>query len=116
VPAVSQKLYYRIRGTEPTGRTYLSPVVTISNEVATHALIDYTTIQGQLLLTSLQVPEKGIYTLSVISMNGAVLQQRALGLNAGVHVLTLPLHAIAHGTYVVRLSNNRQLSSKKFVW
>ena len=116
VPAVSQKLYYRIRGTEPSGRTCLSPVVTISNEVATQALIDYTTIQGQSLLTSLQVPEKGIYTISVISMNGAVLQQRSLNLYAGVHVLTLPLHAMTHGTYVVRLSDNRQLSHKRFVW
>lgn len=116
VPAVSQKLYYRIKGTEPTGRTFLSPVVTISNEGVRQSLIDYSIIQGQRLITSLQVPEKGMYRVSVISMNGAVLQQRSLALDAGVHVLTLPLNAMAHGTYVVRLSNNRLLSSKKFVW
>lgn len=116
VPAVSQKLYYRIKGTEPTGRIFLSPVVTISNEGSTQALIDYATIEGQSLITSLQVPEKGMYQVSVLSMNGAVLQQRSIELDAGVHVLTLPLNAMAHGTYVVRLSNSRLLSSKKFVW
>lgn len=116
VSALSQKLYYRIRGTEPSGRTYLSPVVTIRNESATQALIDYTTIQGQSLITSLQVPEKGIYNISVISMNGAVLQQQSLNLEAGVHVITLPLNAITHGAHAIRLSNKRQLSSKKFVW
>lgn len=116
VPAVSQKLYYRIKGTEPTGRIFLSPVVTISNEGSTQALIDYASIEGQSLITSLQVPEKGMYRVSVLSMNGAVLQQRSIELDAGVHVFTLPLNAMAHGTYVVGLSNNRLLSSKKFVW
>lgn len=116
VSALSQKLYYRIRGTEPSGHTYLSPVVTIRNEEATQALIDYTIIRGQSLLASLQIPEKGIYAISLISMNGAVLQQQSLNLEAGVHVVTLPLNAITHGTHVIRLSNKRQLSSKKFVW
>lgn len=116
VPVVSQKLYYRIKGTEPSGRIFLSPVVTISNEGSTQALIDYASIEGQSLITSLQVPEKGMYRVSVLSMNGAVLQQRSIELDAGVHVFTLPLNAMAHGTYVVGLSNNRLLSSKKFVW
>ena len=116
VSALSQKLYYRIRGTEPSGHTYLSPIVTITNEEATQALIDYATIQGQLLITSLQIPEKGIYNISVISMNGAMLQQQSFNLEAGVHVVTLPLNGVAHGTHVIRLSNKRTLSSKKFVW
>jgi hypothetical protein len=116
VPGNVQAVFYRIKINEPSGWTYFSWLVKVNNKTITQALIDYTTIQGQSLLTSLQVPEKGIYAISVISMNGAVLQQQSLNLEAGVHVVTLPLNGVAHGTHVIRLSNKRQLSSKKFVW
>lgn len=116
VPAVSQPLYYRIQGALPSGRTFLSPVVKISNKAAAQALIDYTAVQGQSLLTAIQTPEKGRYTLSLIGLNGAILQQRPIELDAGVNVITLPLNALAHGPYVVRLANNKLVDSRKFVW
>lgn len=116
VPVGSQPLYYRILGALPSGQTFLSPVVKISNKSATQALIDYTAVQGQLLLTALQTPEKGRYTLSIIALNGAILQQRSITLEAGVNIVTLPLNALAHGTYVVRLTNNTLVDSRKFVW
>lgn len=116
VPAGSQPLYYRIQGALPSGKTFLSPVVKISNKAATQALIDYVAIQGQSLLTSLQTPEKGQYVLSIIGLNGAVLQQRSISLEAGVNVITQPLNSLAHGTYIVKLTDGRIVSSKKFVW
>lgn len=116
VPVVAQPLYYRVQGVLPTGRTFLSPVVKIGNKAATQALIDYTSIQGQSLLTALQVPEKGAYMLSIIGLNGAILQQRPVEIGAGTHIITLPLNSLAHGTYVVRLTGNRLTGSRKFVW
>jgi hypothetical protein len=115
-PGNASAVYYRIKINEPTGWTYFSWLVKVDNKTTRQLLIDYTTIQGQLLVTSLQVPEKGRYTVSVLAMNGAVLQQRALDLEAGVHVFSFPLDALAHGTYVVRVGNNKSFSSKKFVW
>jgi hypothetical protein len=116
VPVGSQPVYYRILGVLPSGKTFLSPVVKISNKAATQALIDYTAKQGDALLTALQTPEKGRYTLSIIALNGAILQQRTIELEAGVNVVTLPLNALAHGIYVVNLADGRINSSKKFVW
>jgi hypothetical protein len=116
VPGNVQAVFYRIKINEPNGWTYFSWLVKVNNKTITQALIDYTTIQGPSLLTSLQIPEKGVYAISLISMNGAVLQQQSLNLEAGVHVVTLPLNGVAHGTHVIRLSNKTQLSSKKFVW
>lgn len=116
VPVGSQPLYYRILGALPSGQTFLSPVAKISNKTATQALIDYTAVQGQSLLTALQTPEKGRYKLSIIALNGAILQQRSLELEAGVNVVTLPLNALARGTYVVRLTDNKLVDSRKFVW
>jgi hypothetical protein len=116
VPAGSQLLYYRIQGALPSGQTFFSPVVKISNKAATQAQIDYTAIQGQSLLTALQTPEKGRYTLSIIALNGAILQQRSIELEAGVNVVTLPLNALAHGAYIVKLADGRIISSKKFAW
>jgi hypothetical protein len=116
VPAVAQPLYYRVQGTLPSGRTILSPIVKVGSKAATQALIDYTSIQGQSLLTALQIPEKGSYHLSIISLNGAVMQQRPIGLDAGNHVVRLPLQGLPHGTYVVRLANGKLVSSRKFVW
>ncbi len=116
VPGNVQAVFYRIKINEPNGWTYFSWLVKVNNKTITQASIDYTTIQGQSLLTSLQIPEKGIYAISLISINGAVLQLQSLNLEAGVHVVTLPLNTIAHGTHVIRLSNKRTLSSKKFVW
>ena len=116
VPAGSQPLYYRILGALPSGKTFLSPVVKISNKPATQTLIDYAAIQGQSLLTALQTPEKGQYMISIIGLNGAVLQHRSISLEAGVNIVTLPLNALAHGTYVVRLTNNKLVDSRKFVW
>ena len=115
-PGYAPAVYYRIKINEPTGWTYFSWLVKVDNKTTQQLLIDYTTIQGQLLVTSLQVPEKGRFTVSVLALNGAVLQQRALDLEAGVHVLSFPLDVLAHGTYVVRLGNNSLVSSKKFVW
>ena len=116
VPGDVQAVFYRIKINEPSGWTYFSWLVKVNNKTIKQALIDYTTVQGQSLLTSLQIPEKGIYSVSLISMNGAVLQQRAIDLEAGVHVLALPLNDLAHGTYVVRLTNNQLVGSKRFVY
>lgn len=116
VPVGSQLLYYRIQGALPSGRTFLTPIVKISSRAVTQALIDYTAIQGQSLLTALQAPEKGRYTLSIIGLNGAKLQQRSISLDAGVNIVTLPLNALAHGTYVVLLTNSKLADSRKFVW
>lgn len=116
VPVGSQPLYYRIQGALPSGKTFLSPVVKISNKAATQTLIDYTAVQGPSLLTAVQTPEKGRYTLSIIALNGAILQQRSIELEAGVNVITLPLNALAHGAYVIRLTDNKFVDSRKFVW
>jgi hypothetical protein len=116
VPVNSPAVYYRIKIDEPTGWTYYSWLVKVNNKTAKQLLIDYTTITGQSLVTALQVPEKGRYTISVLAMNGAVLQHHSLDLEAGVQVRSFPLNALAHGTYVVRVSSNSLLSSKKFVW
>jgi hypothetical protein len=115
-PAVQQPLYYRVQGALPSGRTFLSPIVKVTNKAATGALIDYTSIKGQSLLTALQIPERGAYTLSIVGFNGAVLQQRPIELDAGVHVIALPLNALPHGAYVVRLSNGKVSDSRTFVW
>jgi hypothetical protein len=116
IPVGSQPSYYRIMGALPSGKTFLSPVVKISNKTATQALIDYVAVQGQLLLTSLQTPEKGQYKLSIIALNGAILQQRSIELEAGVTIVTLPLSKMPHETYIVRLVNNKLSSTRKFVW
>ncbi|OQP56336.1 T9SS type A sorting domain-containing protein [Niastella populi] len=116
VPVVAQPLYYRVQGIQPSGQTFFSPVVKIGNKAATQAQIGYTSIQGQSLLTALQAPEKGTYRLSIIGLNGAILQQRSVEMDAGTHVITLPLNALGHGVYVIRLAGNKLTSSKKFVW
>ena len=115
-PVVSPALYYRIQGTTASQRTFFSPIVKISNKGESKVLIDYTSVQGQLLYASLQVPEKNSYLISVIGMNGAVLQQRPVELDAGVQVITLPLQSLSHGTYVMRLVGREAVSSKKFVF
>jgi hypothetical protein len=114
-PAISQPLYYRVQGVLASGRTFLSPIVKVTNKAATQALIEYTSIQGQSLLTALQIPERGVYGLSIAGFNGALLQQRSIELDAGVHVIILPLNALPHGAYVVRLANSKAGNSRKFV-
>jgi hypothetical protein len=109
-------IYYRIKVNEPSGWTYFSWLVKVNNNTAKQLLINYANSTGQSLVTSLQVPEKGSYTLSVVTMNGAVLQHQSLELDAGAHVITTPLQSLAHGTYVVRLVGKEGLGSKQFVW
>ena len=115
-PGNAPAIYYRIKINEPSGWTYFSWLVKVNNNTTKQLLVNYANSTGQSLVTSLQVPEKGQYTLSVVSMNGAMLQQRSLELDAGVHVITTPLQSLSHGTYVVRLVSKDGLSSKKFVW
>ncbi|WP_205513367.1 T9SS type A sorting domain-containing protein [Longitalea arenae] len=116
VPAVFSKLYYRIQGIRPDGSSFLSPVVTVNNGTVTKPMIDHTSVQGESLITSLQVPEKGVYMLSVFSLNGVVLQQIKVDRQAGVHLVRLPLGSLAHGLYVIRLAGNGVTDSKKFIW
>jgi len=112
----NDKVYYRIKIDEPSGWTYFSWLVNVNNKNINQLSIDYTTVSGQSLAASLQVPEKGRYTVSVITLNGVVLQQRSLDLGAGTQIVAFPFHAQAHGTYVLRVGNNSLMSSRKFVW
>ncbi|WP_207510775.1 hypothetical protein [Longitalea luteola] len=116
VPAVYSKLYYRVQGQTPDGRTFLSPIVRVSKETATQAVINHASIQGELLYTSLQTPETGCYTISVVAMNGAVLKLKRIELEAGVHGVTLPLPSLSRGTYLIRLTGNGIMTGKKIVW
>jgi hypothetical protein len=115
-PGNAAAIYYRIKINEPSGWTYFSWLVKVNNNSAKQLLVNYANSTGQSLVTSLQVPEKGSYMISVVAMNGAVLQQQSLELDAGVHVITIPLQALSHGTYVVRLVGKEGVSSRKFVW
>lgn len=115
-PGNAPAVYYRIKINEPSGWNYFSWLVKVNNKTLKQLLVNYTTLQGQMLLTSLQVPEKGMYTVSVVAMNGAVLQQQAFEFDAGAHVLTIPLQTMAHGAYVLRLTNNQEVNSKRFVY
>ena len=112
----SPAIYYRIKINEPSGWTYFSWLVKVDNKAPRQLLVNYANVTGQSLITSLQVPEKGSYTMAIVTMNGAVLQQHSLELDAGVHVITTPLQTMSHGTYVVRLVGNSLVNSKKFVY
>jgi hypothetical protein len=115
-PGNTSAIYYRVKIKEPTGWTYYSWLVKVNNNTAKQLLINYATIAGQSLVTSLQVPEKGRYTVSVMDMNGALLHQQPIGLEAGVQVFTLPLPSLTHGSYVMRMVGNGMVNSKKFVY
>jgi hypothetical protein len=115
-PGNAPAIYYRIKINEPSGWSYFSWLVKVDNNVTKQLLVNYATVTGQSLVTSLQVPEKGQYMVAVLAMNGAVLQQQAIELAAGVNVFTLPLQTISHGTYVIRLVGKEGLNSKKFVF
>ena len=115
-PGNAPAIYYRIKINEPSGWSYFSWLVKVDNNVTKQLLVNYATITGQSLLTSLQIPEKGSYTMAIVTMNGAVLQQHSLELDAGVHVITTPLQSISHGTYVVRLVGKEGINSKQFAF
>ena len=114
-PGNAPAIYYRITINEPSGWTYFSWLVKVNNNTAKQLLINYANLTGQSLVTSLQVPEKGSYTLSVVTMNGVELQHQPLELDAGVHVITTALQSLSHGTYVVRLVGKEGMSSKKVI-
>lgn len=114
-PGNAPAVYYRIKINEPSGWTYFSWLVKVNNHTAKQVLVNNACFTGQSLITSLQVPERGSYTLAVLAMNGAELQHQPLELDAGVHVITTALQALPHGTYVVRLAGKEGASSKKFV-
>jgi hypothetical protein len=115
-PGNAPAIYYRIKINEPTGWTYFSWLVKVDNNAVKQLSINYTSIAGQSLVTSLQVPERGRYTVSLMGIDGSLLQQQPVDLDAGVQVFTLPLQSLTHGSYVVRLVGKEGLCSKKFVW
>jgi len=116
LPAGSQQLYYRIEAKEPSGWTLISWLVSVNNKANGGSQISYTTVQGQSLVTSLQVTDKGSYTLMIVSANGMLLQKKSVTLEAGTNVITLPLNQMAHGTYAISVMNNGLVDSKRFVY
>ena len=116
LPAGTPQLYYRIEAKEPSGWTLVSWLVSVNNKTNGASQISYTTVQGQSLVTSLQVTDKGPYTLMIVSANGALLQKRSVNLEAGTNVINLPLSQMAHGTYAISLMNNGLIDSKRFVY
>ena len=116
LPAGAQQWYYRIEAKEPSGWTLVSWLVSVNNKTNGEPVIGYTTVQGQSLITSLQVSNKGAYTLIIVSANGMLLQKKSVNLEAGTNVINLPLNAMAHGTYAISLMNNGLMDSKRFVY
>jgi len=116
LPADAQAVYYRIKINEPSGWTYVSWLVKMNNKSEKWGQINYASVQAQSLLTSLQVPERGMYEVSIHALNGMLLQKRFVELQGGINVLTLPLNQLAHGVYTVSLYNNQLIGSKRFVY
>lgn len=116
VPADAQAVYYRIKINEPSGWTYVSWLVKMNNKYEKLGQINYASVQAQSLLTSLQVPERGAYEVSIHALNGILLQRRFVELQGGINVLTLPLNQLTHGVYTVSLYNNQLIGSKRFVY
>jgi hypothetical protein len=116
VPADAPDVYYRIEAKEPSGWTLVSWLVKINNKQAELALINYTSVQGRSLIASLQVPERGSYSISITGVNGVLLQKKTIQLEAGANIVRFDLGNIAHGTYAMRVTNNQVAASKRFVY
>jgi hypothetical protein len=114
--AVEDQLFYRIKVSEPTGWTYFTPVVKVSTKTVPKTLFNYTSLQGQSLIASLQVPENAAYTVMLIASNGMVVQKRAADLRTGANVLKLELSNLAHGTYSISVFNKQAGVSKQFIF
>jgi hypothetical protein len=116
VPAAAAAVFYRIKINEPSGWTYVSWLVKMNNRQEKEATINYASVQGQSLLTSLQVTEKGAYHIQLFAADGRLLQNKQVILQAGINVFTLPLDRLSHGVYTISLYNNQLMGSKRFVY
>jgi len=114
--AGEEQVFYRIKVSEPTGWTYFTPLVKVSTKTVQKTLFNYTSLQGQSLIASLQVPENATYTIMLIAANGIVIQKKSAVLRTGTNVLTLELSKLAHGTYSISVFNKQAAATKRFVY
>lgn len=111
-----EHVFYRIKVSEPTGWTYYTPLVKVSTKTVQKTLFNYTSLQGQSLIASLQVPENATYTVMLIAANGMVIQKKSPVLRTGTNVLTFELSKLAHGTYSISVYNKQAAATKRFVY
>lgn len=114
--AGEEQLFYRIKVNEPTGWTYFTPLVKVSTKTVLKTLFNYTSLQGQSLIASLQVPEDATYTVMLIAGNGMVMQKKSADLRTGINVLTLELSKLTHGAYSISVFNKQVAATKRFVY
>ncbi|HAO47532.1 MAG TPA: T9SS type A sorting domain-containing protein [Ferruginibacter sp.] len=115
--AAAGTVYYRIRSVEATGVVTYSSIVRLTDQqhdmrlkaVLPNPVAD----QAQLNILS---PKKDVVVLTMISMEGKLVQQQTVQLQAGTSIINLDVASLQKGIYMIRgVFGNGETSTVKFI-
>ncbi len=111
-----QKIYYRIEGVEPGGISHFSRMVNINRDMAAQFSIEKIVARGKHVQSTVRVPTKGNYTISVFSSTGILLHKQSLVLSKGAQTIPLDLGQFSGGIYILNISGNNNSVSRPFLF
>lgn len=107
--------YYRITAGLPDGSTYFSPVVSVRQNEEGRTAIRGVTSQGNTVRTYLHLEAAGAYQVGIWSQDGRPLVRRVVSDQAG-DVQSDIAFSYPHGVYILTLSRDGAVSSRKFLF
>ncbi len=110
-------VYYRIKSTEFTGSVTYSSIIKLSSQQKNMQLLavlpNPATNMAKLSIASIQ---NNIIRLAIISMDGKVVQQSNVPLQAGISIINVDVAHLASGTYFIKgIFSSGQTDVIKFI-
>ncbi len=110
------ELFYRIEALSPDGSTYFSPVAAITmpgSRTGGQAIRGIAT-EASTVRALLHLADAGSYQLSIRSVDGKVLYNELVNVQAGDAATDMAFGARPHGIYILTLAGNGTITSAEF--
>lgn len=114
-PFVGKSFYY-INTLDVDGRSTKSQVVMVQSSSLENFKLIANPIKNFNLQYQVNGASKGVYQLSILTIEGKQLQQEKLQFAGGSQTFSIPLNSMLKpGIYIMRISNNNGFKSKTFL-
>jgi hypothetical protein len=115
--AAAGTLYYRIRAEQPDGSVYLSSITTMHTGSTSSGLqVKGITTAGNTVKALVDLPDNGLYQLTIYSMDGKALYRQMINGGAADPSVNIAFGQYPRGVYVLSLANGTQRISRSFLY
>ena len=117
-PAYDQLFYYRLREVDQNGQFMYSEIITVTvptGAPGTVKLYPSPAILQDYLSLEYAMPQSGQLTVSLLRLDGSLAQRKTHALEAGLHLLKVPVQSLQSGYYYLETLSGQLYERHKLV-